>query len=54
MVRINIEEIKGITDDRKKSSCAAASDIAAATNEGGTFDKACCDGDECQIDWHKK
>jgi len=50
MVRINKEEIKGITDDRKKSSCAEASDNAAA-NEGGNF---CCEGDECQIDWHEK
>ncbi len=53
MVRINIEEIKGITDDRKKSSCAAASDNSA-DSEGGTFNKACCDGEECKIDWHKK
>lgn len=52
MVRINKEEIKGITDDRKKSSCAAASDNAAAKENGvGNF---CCEGDECQIDWHKK
>ena len=53
MVRINIEEIKGITDDRKKSSCAAASDAAAKEQDGGAGN-FCCEGDECQIDWHKK
>jgi len=51
MVRINKEEIKGITGDRKQSSCAAESDIAAAIEQDsdGNF---CCEGDECQIDWH--
>ncbi len=49
MVRINKEEIKGITDDRHKSSCAAASDNDAAHKEaGGTK----CEGDECPINWH--
>lgn len=50
MVRINIEEIKGITDDRKKSSCAT-SDNAAGIEKTGAF---YCKGDKCQKDWHKE
>jgi len=52
MVRINKEEIKGITDDRKKSSCAEAGDNAAANEKGGAGN-FCCEGGECQIDWHE-
>jgi len=50
MVRVNKEEIKGITDKREKSSCAAAGDNAAATegDKGGGFH---CDGDECRLEW---
>lgn len=50
MVRINKEEIKGITDDRKRSSCAAAHDNsnAAGKEKGGT---SCCESDKCQIEW---
>ena len=51
MVRINKEEIKGITGDRKKSSCAAIGDNAAANEEKSSGN--CCEGDECHIDWHK-
>jgi len=51
MVRINKEEIKGITDDRHKSSCAAASDNAAFTEKGGGGANG-CEGDECPIKWH--
>ncbi len=51
MVRVNKEEIKGITGDRKKSSCAAIGDNAAANEEKGSGH--CCEGDECRIDWHK-
>lgn len=49
MVRINKEEIKGITDDRHKSSCAAIGDNAAHSEKekGGV-----CQGDECPINWH--
>ena len=52
MVRINKEEIKGITDDRHKSSCAAVSDNNATRKEEetGGFN---CDGNECHIDWHE-
>lgn len=49
MVRVNIEEIKGITGERHKSSCAAKGDNAAA-NEKKTG-KFCCDGEECQLEW---
>ena len=49
MVRVNIEEIKGITGERKKSSCAAIGDNAAANEEKGS--KQCCKGDECQLEW---
>jgi len=52
MVRINKEEIKGITDDRKNSSCAEASENAAADNESGAGN-FCCEGGECHIDWHE-
>ena len=49
MVRVNIEEIKGITGERHKSSCAAKSDNAAKLEEKkGSF---CCDGDECRVEW---
>ena len=51
MVRIKKEEIKGITDDRKKSSCAAAGDNATITeDDSGCFN---CDSGECQLDWHE-
>jgi len=49
MVRLNIEEIKGITGDRKKSSCAAIGDSASANEEKGGA--KCCDGDECHLEW---
>lgn len=51
MVRINKEEIKGITDDRKRSSCAAAHDNNAAGKEKGSAGASCCEGDKCQIEW---
>ncbi len=52
MVRINKEEIKGITDDRKRSSCAAAHDNSnAAGKEKGGAGAFCCEGDKCQIEW---
>ena len=50
MVRINKEEIKGITDDRKKSSCAE-SDNTARKKRGS--DRFCNEGEECHIDWHE-
>jgi len=50
MVRVNKEEIKGITGERHKSSCAAKGDNAAKKegDKGGAFH---CDGDECQLEW---
>jgi len=49
MVRVNIEEIKGITGERKKSSCAAIGDNAAANEEKSSGH--CCKGNECQLEW---
>ena len=48
MTRINLEEIKGITADRKKSACAAGDNAASIEEETGAH----CTGDECRIDWH--
>jgi hypothetical protein len=49
MVRVNIKEIKDITGERHKSSCAAKGDNAAANKE--EKGSICCDGDECPIEW---
>jgi len=50
MVRINKQEIKGITGERK---CApvAESDNAIIIEDDDNV--ACCDGDECHIDWQE-
>ena len=52
MVRIRKEEIKGITDSRKKSACAEGNNNVPSkeNKEAGTFS---CEGDECHIDWHE-
>ena len=51
MVRVNKEEIKGITGKREKSSCAAVSDNKAKATEGDKGGGFHCDGDECQLEW---
>jgi hypothetical protein len=52
MVRINKEEIKGITDNRKKLSCAEGdNNTASVEEEAGIF---CCEDAECLIDWHEE
>jgi len=50
MTRINLEEIKGITADRKKSACAAGDNAAGNEEEIGVHN--CKDG-KCRIDWHE-
>jgi hypothetical protein len=46
--RINTKEIKGITDERKNSSCATGDNAASIEEEASAFK---CEGDECHIDW---
>lgn len=50
MTRIDIKEIKGITDERKNSSCATGDNAPRIEEEPGAFK---CDGDECHIDWRE-
>lgn len=50
MTRIKIEEIKGITAERKRSACAAGDNAASIEKEASEH---CCSGDECHIDWHE-
>lgn len=50
MVRINKEEIKGITDTRKKSACAEGNNNVAS-KENKEADAFCCEGDECHLEW---
>jgi len=48
--RIKFKEIKGITDERKRSSCATGDNAASIEEEASEHH---CIGDECQIDWHE-
>lgn len=50
MVRINKQEIKGITGTRKTAPIAAESDNDAIIIEDEDKNVR-CDGDECHIDW---
>jgi len=49
MVRINKQEIKGITGERKCTPIAEADNIINIEEE----DNICCNGEECHIDWQE-
>ncbi len=50
MLRIDKEEIKGITGARKHCTCANGDKNTKSMKES-IKDSKCCEGSECQIEW---